>query len=169
MERLEPVPIYQREAFAFVARHHRTHKPPVASIFQVALARGARIVGVAIVNRPVAVALDDRCTAEVIRCCVLDEPEARHAASKLYATCWRIAREMGYSRLITYTLADETGVSIAAAGWRVVYQSKGHTWNHRTRPRIDRHPLGDKTLWEIRDAATGAMTVGGTQLTAADG
>ena len=151
MSRFCAVPITQREAKAFIRRHHRHHLPPVASIFQVALASTTtgEIVGVAMVNRPVVPQLCDGHTAEVVRLCVREAPEAQHAASALYARCWRIAREMGYIRLLTYTLADETGVSLVAAGWRVVHRSKGHTWNHPSRPRIDKHPICDKTLWEM--------------------
>jgi hypothetical protein len=118
-------------------------------VFHVALARADGVVGVATVGRPVARMLDNGTTAEVTRCCVIDAPEARHAASKLYAMAWRIAREMGYQRLITYTLASESGTSLRAAGWRSLYETRGGSWNVPSRPRIDRHPLGQKTLWEV--------------------
>ena len=146
---LYAVPITQREAFAFIARHHRHHKPPTCSIFQVALARDDQIVGVATVNLPVARRLNNGWTVEVTRLCTLDAPESRHAASKLYAACWRIARELGYRRLITYTLADETGVSLVSAGWKALYQTSGRSWDTPSRPRVDTHPLGTKTLWEV--------------------
>ena len=147
--RLVAVPVTQAEARAFIAAHHRHHRPSVGSVFQVALARGEQLVGVAMVGRPVARALDDGYTLEVTRLCTLDAPESRHAASKLYAMCWRIAREMGYTRLLTYTLADESGISLVSAGWRVVHQVQGRSWDTPSRPRIDKHPTVNKTLWEI--------------------
>ena len=40
------------------------------------------------------------------------------------------------------------GTSLIAAGWKVLYETKGGSWNVPSRPRIDRHPLGQKKLWE---------------------
>lgn len=149
MARLVAVPISQAEAKAFIAQHHRHHEPSFGDIFRVALAVDGDLVGVAMIGRPVARMLNDGYTAEVTRLCVLDAPEARHAASKLYAMAWRIAREMGFRRLLTYTLVDESGVSLVAAGWRVVHQTAGGSWNRASRPRVNKHPLGVKTLWEM--------------------
>lgn len=150
MTRLHSVPISQREANAFIRKWHRHHLPPLIDIFRVAVAVGDEVVGVATVNHPVARALTDGWTVEVSRCCVrTDMPEAKHAASKLYAMAWRIAREMGYKRMLTYTLADETGTSLVAAGWRVAYQTNGATWEMPNRPRVDKWPTGPKTLWEV--------------------
>lgn len=149
MSRLRPVPITRAEAHAFIRAHHRHHLPPVGDVFRVALALDGAIIGVATVGRPVARMLDNGWTAEVTRCCVADVPEAKHAASKLYAMAWRIAREMGYTRLISYTLKNESGTSLIAAGWKSMYQTRdGKSWDVPSRPRVDKHPLGAKTLWE---------------------
>ena len=147
--RLYPVPITRAEAHAFIRKHHRHHQPPVGDVFRVALAYGEEIVGVATIGHPVARMLNNGYTAELTRCCVADVPEARHAASKLYAMAWRIAREMGYTRLITYTLQHEQGTSLVAAGWKALYETAGGSWSRPSRPRVDTHPLGAKTLWEI--------------------
>ena len=149
MSRFRAVPITQAEAQAFIATHHRHHKAPVGDVFRVALALGDEIIGVATIGRPVARRLDNGFTAEVTRCCVVERPDTKHAASKLYAMAWRIAREMGYTRLITYTLARESGTSLVAAGWKALYQTPGRSWNCPSRPRVDTHPLGTKTLWEM--------------------
>lgn len=108
---------------------------------------GASIVGVAMVNRPVAIKLDDGWTLEVIRLCT---DGTKNVASKLYGACWQAAKALGYRRLITYTLREETGTSLIAAGWRVVYHTTPNPngWNMPARPRINKHPLGQKTLWE---------------------
>lgn len=136
-------------ACAFIAAHHRHHSPTVGAICYIGAARGEELVGVAVVGRPVARGLQDGYTAEVTRLCTLDSELARHAASMLYAASWRAARALGYRRLLTYTLHDETGVSLVAAGWRVVHEVKGRSWDTPSRRRIDRHPTGDKTLWEM--------------------
>jgi hypothetical protein len=88
----------------------------------------------------------DGFTAEVTRLCVLDQQ--KNAASMLYAACWRAARALGFRRLITYTLATESGVSLKAAGWVVLGQAGGGTWSRQGRPRVDTHPIGQKLLWE---------------------
>lgn len=106
---------------------------------------GGGCVGVVTVGRPVARRLDDGWTLEVTRNCT---DGTKNAASFLYAAAWRACRALGFTRLITYTLKDETGVSLTAAGWRVVGQTSGRSWSCPSRPRVDKHPLGQKTLWE---------------------
>ena len=107
---------------------------------------GEKVVGVIIVGRPVARALDNDYTAEVTRCCT---DGTKMAASMLYAAAWRAARAMGYRRLITYTLIEEPGTSLVAAGFREIGKTSGGTWNRKNRPRVDKAPIGQKTLWEI--------------------
>nr|WP_216624795.1 XF1762 family protein [Paenibacillus foliorum] len=55
---------------------------------------------------------------EVIRCCT---DGTKNAASKLYAAAWHAARAMGYRRLVTYTLIEEPGTSLRAAGWKRLF------------------------------------------------
>jgi hypothetical protein len=138
-------PITFKEACAFIRKHHRHHKPPVGWMFGCAVNDGEKVVGVATVGRPVARMLDDGWTLEVNRLCTDGTP---HVASKLYAACWRAAKALGYRRLITYTLASESGTSLRAAGWREVYRTKGGSWDTPSRPRVDTHPTEQKTLWE---------------------
>lgn len=66
---LDIVPISLAEANAFVEQHHRHHKPVVGHKFSIGLSNGEKIVGVAIVGRPVARHLDDGWTLEVNRLC----------------------------------------------------------------------------------------------------
>lgn len=151
MPRLQLQPVTIKEAKAYIRRHHRHHKPPTGCLFAVAVNDGARIVGVATVGRPVNRWLDaDDYTAEVTRVCT---DGTRHVASKLYAASWRAARALGYRRIITYTLIEEPGTSLKAAGYKMLYQTEGGSWDCPSRPRVDTHPTGQKTLWEIADAA----------------
>jgi tRNA A37 N6-isopentenylltransferase MiaA len=142
---LELVPIKQKEAKAFVKEHHRHHKPPVGSIFQIAAAQDGDIIGVIIVGRPVSRMLDNGWTAEVTRCCTNG---TKNACSKLYSAAWRAARALGYKRLITYILDTEKGTSLKAANWKLVGKCSGGTWNRSNRPRTDKHPTGQKLLFE---------------------
>lgn len=153
------MPLSLRAANAFVQEHHRHHRAVQGGKFSLAVTMdGAeaadatprrRIVGVAIVGRPVARHLDDGWTLEVTRLCTDGTP---NACSKLYAAACRAARALGYTRLITYTLPAEGGASLRAAGWHLVGLRGGGNWNRRNRPRQDtpdalRVP---KLLWEAR-------------------
>ena len=144
--RLGRQPITFREACEFVRLHHRTHKAPQGCKACVGLTDGERVIGVAIVGRPTARHLDDGWTGEVTRDCVL--AEYKNAASKMSAAGRRLIFALGYSRAITYTLPEESGVSMRAAGWRLVGEAGGGTWNRTGRPRVDKHPTGQKLLWE---------------------
>lgn len=139
-------PLNLDEAKLFVKRHHRHHEPPLSHKFSIGVNDGETVRGVIIIGRPVSRVLDNGWTVEVTRCCT---DGAKNAASMLYAAAWRAARSMGYRRLITYTLATEPGTSLIAAGFRVLYKTKpNRSWNAPGRPRVDKHPLGAKLLWE---------------------
>lgn len=146
--KLSIVPIFQSEAFAFIEQFHRHHKKPVGSMFQLALSDGEKIVGVVVVGRPVARRLQDGFTAEVTRLCTDGTP---NACSALYAAAWRVAKNMGYRKLITYILSSETGTSVKAAGWKLIGERGGGSWSVPSRPRIDKHPLQKKLLFEITE------------------
>lgn len=138
-------PITKAEADEFIRRFHSHHLPTVGWKFGIACNDGTKVVGVIVIGRPVARALDDGWTAEVTRCCTDGTP---HVASKLYAAAWRAARAMGYRRMVTYTLKEEAGTSLKAAGWKALYETAGGSWSCPSRPRVDKHPLRQKVLWE---------------------
>ena len=119
---LEVCPISHKEATAFVEEHHRHHKPVVGHKFSIGCTDGEKIVGVAIVGRPVSRYLDDSWTLEVNRLCT---DGTRNACSMLYAAAWRTARAMGYHKLITYILESENGASLRAAGWKCAGRAGG--------------------------------------------
>ena len=144
---LEVVPVSLTEARMWVDRVHRHHRAPQGGLFAIAVARDAEIVGVAIVGRPASRNLDDGWTVEVTRVAVIEG--IRNACSKLYAAAWRTARGMGYRRAVTYTLQEEPGTSVEAAGWKCIGKTAGGSWSRDERPRIDRHPLQAKLRWEV--------------------
>jgi hypothetical protein len=138
-------PITYAEACAFIKAHHRHHLPPVGWKFGIAVNDGEKVVGVVTVGRPVARHLDNGLTLEVNRCCT---DGTKRAASMLYGAAWRATKALGYQRLVTYTLIEEAGTSLKAAGWKALYETPGRSWTCKSRPRVDTHPLGQKTLWE---------------------
>lgn len=144
--RLRVIPIELADANAFVMTHHRHHKPVVGHKFSIAVIdESDDIRGVAIVGRPVARMRQDGWTLEVVR---VATDGCENACSALYSAAWRAVRAMGYRRLGTYTLVTEPGTSLKAAGWKVIHETSGGSWDRAERPRFDKHPTIAKTLWE---------------------
>lgn len=142
---LDIVPITLKEANAFVEQYHRHHGAVVGHKFSIGCTDGEKIVGVAIVGRPVARYLDDGLTLEVNRLCT---DGTRNACSVLYASAWRAARALGYKKLITYILESEPGTSLKAAGWKCVGQAGGLRWTGKRRPTVDLYPAQMKLRFE---------------------
>lgn len=140
------VPITLREANAYVERHHRHHGPSRGCVLTIGAERDGVICGVVIVGRPVARMLQDGYTAEVTRCCT---DGTKNACSMLYAAAWRACRAIGYRRLITYTLPEEGGTSLRAAGFALIGEAGGGSWGREGRPRVDLHPTQGKLRWEM--------------------
>lgn len=144
--RLTVVPLSLADANEYVAQYHRHHEPVIGHKFSIGVAdETGGLRGAAIVGRPVARPRDDGVTLEVTR---LVTDGCPNACSALYAAAWRAAKAMGYVRIGTYILADEPGTSLRAAGWKSLYTTPGRSWSVPSRPRVDRHPLGQKQLWE---------------------
>jgi hypothetical protein len=144
--KLATVPISLAEANEFVRQHHRHHKPVVGHKFSIGAALGDQIVGVAIVGRPVSRHRDDGLSLEVTRLCT---DGTANACSFLYGAAWRAARALGFKRIGTYTTPEEGGASLRASGWKLIAETPGRSWSVPSRPRVDTHPLGQKSLWEI--------------------
>ena len=139
------VPISLKEANAFVELHHRHHKPVPGAKFCIGVADGEDVKGVAIIGRPVARMLDDGWTLEVNR---VATDGTKNACSMLYGAAWRATKALGYKKLITYTLPEEGGASLRAVGWKCLGLTGGGSWNCKSRPRVDTHPLQQKLKWE---------------------
>lgn len=146
-EVLNICPMTLKEANAFVEQNHRHHKPVVGHKFSIGCTDGEKIVGVAIVGRPVSRHLDDGWTLEVNRLCT---DGTKNACSMLYAAAWRAAKAMGYKRLVTYILESESGVSLKAAGWKCVGKAGGLRWTGKRRPKVDLCPAQMKLRWEVQ-------------------
>lgn len=143
MAMLRVTPIRHAEANEYVRRLHRHNRPTLGAIFCVAVSDDSGVRGVAIVGRPVARMLDDGATVEVLRVCT---DGARNACSMLYGAARRVARGLGYSRIVTYTLPDEGGASLRAAGFRCdgAAGNKAAAWHNR--PGRTAEPIGDDLI-----------------------
>lgn len=146
---LRIVPITFADAAAFVDDHHRHHKPPIGHKFSLGVASGDKLVGVAIVGRPVSrvLAADPIATLEVIRTATDGTPNSN---SMLYGACCKVTFGLGYDRLITYTQEGESGSSLRAAGFRVLAQRPARKgWDTPSRARGSNGTDGvARTLWE---------------------
>lgn len=139
------IPVSLEDANDFIRQRHRHHAPCQGHKFSLGVADESGLRGVAVIGRPVARHYDDGYTLEVTRLCTDGVP---NAPSQLLGAIRRTAMAMGYRRLLTYTLADESGISLKAAGWKLIGKRGGGSWNRASRPRTDKHPVTDKLLWE---------------------
>jgi hypothetical protein len=140
---MEAVPLQIREANEFVAQHHRHSLPTVGGKFAIGVGVDGKLVGVAIAGRPVARKLDDGKTLEVLRVCTDGTPNAN---SFLYGRVKRVAALMAYQKVITYTLAEESGASLKAVGGTVVGEVQPQEWSVPSRPRKTQGVYGKPKL-----------------------
>lgn len=126
-------PISLKDANAFVEKFHRHNKPVIRAKYQLGLLKDTELIGVGIVGRPVARALDNGKTLEVLRVCIKEGNP--NACSKMYARLRRIAFLLGFEKVITYTLKSESQSSLKALKAVVEAETKPHSWNCKSRPR----------------------------------
>ena len=128
------IPISLKAANEFVTTHHRHNKKTAGHKFSIGAMLDGELIGVAICGRPVARALDNGTTLEVLRVCIKD-PAPRNACSYLYARCQKIWTAMGGEKIITYTLESEPGSSLKAVNWLMAATTKKRAaknlWNTR--------------------------------------
>jgi hypothetical protein len=139
------VPLTLKQANEKIAALHRHHKPVVGHRFSIGVESDGRIVGAAVVGRPVARETDQYAIAEVTRLVTDGTP---HVCSMLYSACARAAKAMGFSKIQTYILDTEPGTSLRAAGWLFESTTSGGDWNHSWRKgrRVDQ-PMCRKQRW----------------------
>lgn len=159
--KLRIIPVNLDEANEFVRQHHRHHKPDQGAKFAIGVTDGEKLRGVAITGRPRAPWLQAHYPlwAEITRCCT---DGARNACSILYGAARRAAREMGYEAVITYSLPEEGGASLKAAGFRIDKEDAGgpaELWSNR--PGRNVNAVGEDTRgskWRWTDVPAPAKT-----------
>lgn len=129
---MEAVPLELKMANEYVAMLHRHHDPVHRDKFRVGASKDGKLVGVIQVGRPVSRMLDDGKTVEVVRLCT---DGTKDVCSFLYSRAARIAKEMGYEKIITYILCTETGASLRACGWVEDGTTSGGSWSRPSRKR----------------------------------
>ena len=145
---LELQPITLKESNEFIKKHHRHHLPPQGWKYGIAVNNGKKVVGIITVGRPVARHLDNGLTLEVTRCCT---DGTKNACSMLYGAAWRAGKALGYKKMITYTLNDESGSSLKGSGWVVTAETQGkRSWDTPARRRINAPTQQTKIRWEAK-------------------
>lgn len=141
--KLEIRPIGLKTANSFVEKYHRHHKATAGHKFSICVCCGETIVGVAICGRPVSRYMDDGTVIEINRLCT---DGTKNACSMLYGACCRIAKDMGYRKIITYILQSETGSSLKASNFICEGEAGGGMWTG-SRARDNGVPKEKKTRW----------------------
>lgn len=139
----EIIPISLKQANEYVTAYHRHHKAVRGCKFCIALKNENEIVGVAICGRPVSRHYDNGTTLEINRLCTNGY---KNACSRLYGACVRIAKEMGYKKVITYILKSENGASLKASNFICEGESGGKIWTG-SRCRDNGVPKEMKQRW----------------------
>lgn len=122
---MEIRPITLRQASDFINQNHRHHRATIGCKFCLGCFVGESMVGCAVCGRPVSRYLDDGFTCEVNRLCT---DGTNNACSMLYGACCRVAREMGYRKVITYILQSENGASLKASNFTCEGIAGGEKW-----------------------------------------
>lgn len=141
---MKAVPLELKQANNFVENLHRHHDPVHRDKFRIGCEVNGKLRGVVQLARPVSRCLDDGKTIEVVRLC---SDGTKNVCSFLYARAARIAKEMGYEKIITYILNSESGVSLVACGWHKEADTKGHDWSCPSRTRSCTAPTCNKQRW----------------------
>ena len=136
-------PITFRAACEFINKHHRHHRASVGCKFCIALYDAGKLCGVAVCGRPVSRHYDDGVTCEINRLCT---DGTKNACSMLYGASCRVAKEMGYEKVITYILASENGASLKASNFVCEGVAGGTHWTGE-RDRGQNIPNEMKTRW----------------------
>lgn len=128
-------PISIKEADVFVSTNHRHNKAAANGKFAIGcyiilgVTNGVwfYMIGVGIGGRPRSRHLDNGVTFEVYRVCTVGH---KNATSFIYSRMKKIAQQMGYLKIITYTLQEESGSSLKAIGAEIEKRVE-HTkqWN----------------------------------------
>ena len=144
MNELLAVLLELKQANQFVSELHRHHDPVHRDKFRIGCKLNGALVGVVQLARPVARGLDDGETIEVVRLCTDGTP---NVCSFLYGRAARVAKDMGYKRIVTYILESETGASLRASGWKFDGMTEAKSWNCKSRPRATTAPTCAKQRW----------------------
>lgn len=145
-------PISLNAAREWIAATHRHLRRPVTGwLFGVEVLRNGERIGVACAGRPASRMLQDGVTCEITRVAILEGES--NACSFAYGALRRAAAALGYTRVVTYTMAEEPGTSLRAAGFVDEGEAGGGEADRPSRRRKAVEQSGPKRRWIWRKAA----------------
>lgn len=141
---MEIIPITLKVANSYVNKFHRHHNATTGCKFAIGIKNdNNELIGVAICGRPVSRYYDNGTTLEINRVCTNG---TYNACSMLYGACCRIAKDMGYKKVITYTLKSEKGTSLKASNFTCEGEAGGTHWTGK-RNKGQKLPHEMKLRW----------------------
>jgi hypothetical protein len=144
-KQIKVIPLELKEANVFVAENHRHHDPVKRDKWRFGVVDDTgKIIGVLHAGRPLSRYLCDGKTIEILRCCSDGTP---NLCSFMLGRARKIAKTMGYSKIISYILDTESGTSYKAAGWHKEADVRGQSWHSEKRPRQTTAPVCNKQRW----------------------
>lgn len=145
---LRVVSITAKRAHAWVAEHHR-HLPKIqGGLFAAGAADGDRLCGVAIAAHPPRVWMPE-CGWGGVRIVIarVATDGTKNACTLLYGAICRAAKALGWREAWTYTLPEEPGTSLRAAGFVEVGMTSGGEHDRPSRRRAPAARPGPKRRW----------------------
>ena len=150
---MKPKIINLAEANRFIGNHHRHSLPlkPINVKYIIGLENDNELIGVAILGRCVNRYLDQEGVIEIRR---LATNGLKNSCSFLLARCCDLAFALGYKKIITYTLEEESDSSLKATGFQLSLKSKSNgKWRRNSKfiqTRLDGKeliPSNNKKCW----------------------
>lgn len=128
---MKTFPCTIKGAQRYVSEHHR-HLPVIGGgRFAVAAVVDGKVVGVGIVGNPPP---EWEGTTKMVIVRVATDG-SHNACSLIYGALCRAGRALGYTEAWTYTLPEEPGTSLRAAGFKQTGMTEGGEWDTPTRRR----------------------------------
>jgi hypothetical protein len=165
-------PVDYSIAIDFVREHHEHCGGLPGWRFGAGIWNGPTLLGVVIVGNVSGRGFNGRGWLEVRRVCLdrnIPQTLRWRACSMLYRWAACEAERRGWLKLITYTLAEEAGMSLRYARWKqLAIRPARNGWNCASRPRTNPTPLSAKVLWEKALKPSPAAIAARTALEAAN-
>lgn len=142
--KLDIVPCTVKAARAKVREWHRHLPDLTGGLFAAQCVDAAGVcVGVAVAGNP-SRAWQGTARLVISRCATSG---CENACSALYGALCRAAKALGYREVWTYTLPEEPGTSLRAAGFIDMGVTAGGEWNRRSRARKPAKRNEPKRRW----------------------
>lgn len=136
-------PITVKQALKHVRAWHR-HLPDLqGGLFAVQVVADGRCVGVGVAGNPSRV-WQDQAKLVISRCATTG---FENACSMIYGALARAAKALGYTEVWTYTLPEEPGASLRAAGFMDMGLTAGGEWSRPSRVRAAAKRSEPKRRW----------------------